>query len=312
MRRSFIVSRHRVHSGGSTFLTNQMSVTARIIVLCLISAAIGCSEFGGGAGVEPVVTFVPADAGTSPVNGAPADGAAEAVVATGASGTLIGRVVLTGTAPVLPLAVVAGSAIKDAAVCAAINLPDERLILGAENGVANVFVFLVKAPKGGKALEPSTVPIMFDQKNCQFVPHCLIAPVGGEVRVLSGDSVAHNTHTNPKKQTGISQVVSPMDRIGDAVRFQYKKAEGVPFTVTCDFHGWMQAYHLPLDHPYGALTDADGNFSIPDLPPGKHVFIVWHEAADGGFVERKLAVEIKSGETTETRIEYSADKLKLK
>ena len=62
----------------------------------------------------------------------------------------------------------------------------------------------------------------------------------------------------------------------------------------------------------GTVSDANGAFSIPDLPPGKHVFMVWHEAADGGVVERKLTVEIKPGETTVQQIEYSSDKLKLK
>ena len=73
----------------------------------------------------------------------------------------------------------------------------------------------------------------------------------------------------------------------------------------------MIAYHLALDHPYAALTDANGQFSIADLPPGKHVFMVWHEAADGGFVERKLSVEVKSGETTQVDVSYPVEKLKL-
>lgn len=286
---------------------------SRSLVLCLISATLGCSEFGGGAGVVPDVTFVPADAAVSSTDGGgdATVASTDASAATGAAGTFSGKVVLTGAAPTLP-PVPKGVDIKDKEVCAAIEMADERLLLGEGNGVANVFVFLPRAPKGGKALEASTEPLMFDQKNCRFTPHCLIAPVGREVRVLSDDSIAHNTHTNPKKQTGLSQVVSPMDRVGDAVRFQYKKSEGVPFTVTCDFHGWMLAYHLVLDHPYAALTDANGAFTIPDLPPGKHVFMVWHEAADGGFVERKLTVEISPGETTTSQIEYSSDKLKLK
>ncbi len=59
------------------------------------------------------------------------------------------------------------------------------------------------------------------------------------------------------------------------------------------------------------VTDANGGFTIPDLPAGKHTFVVWHEAVDGNFIERKLAVEIQSGVSTEMKIEFSADKLKL-
>ena len=93
--------------------------------------------------------------------------------------------------------------------------------------------------------------------------------------------------------------------------FTYRKAESVPLSIKCDYHTWMKAYQLPVDHPYAAVTDENGAFTIPDLPPGKHSFVVWHEAADGGFVERKFAVEIKSGETTEMQIDYPADRLKL-
>lgn len=291
--------------------TMGLQLTLRLLtgaVACCLGA--GCSEYGGGASVEPTVTFVAAEGTVDSASGDSSSGTA-AVAATAAPGAVSGRVVLTGAAPALSLSVRAGADIKDKAVCAAIDLPDERLLLGDGNGVANVFVYLQRAPKGGKSLEPGSAPIMFDQKNCRFIPHCVLTPVGHEVRVLSDDAVAHNTHTNPKKQTGISQVVPAGDRVGDAVKFAYKKAEATPLSVTCDFHGWMGAWHLPLDHPYAALTNEKGEFVISDLPAGKHVFMVWHEAADGGFVERKLTVDVKSGETAQVEVSYPVEKLKL-
>ena len=122
--------------------------------------------------------------------------------------------------------------------------------------------------------------------------------------------MAHNTHTYPQKNPSVNSGVAPEDREGK-LSFTYRKAESVPLSVKCDYHTWMTAYQLPVDHPYAAVTDENGAFTIPDLPAGKHSFIVWHEAADGGFVERKLAVEIKSGESTEMQIDYPADRLKL-
>jgi hypothetical protein len=91
----------------------------------------------------------------------------------------------------------------------------------------------------------------------------------------------------------------------------YRKAEAQPVSVKCDYHTWMTAYHLPMDHPYAAVTAEDGSFTISDLPPGTHSFVVWHEAAAGNFVERKLTVDIQSGMTTEKTIEFASDKLKL-
>ena len=277
-----------------------------LFLCCLSGAAIGCGEYPGGAYVVPKVSFVPADtteAGAA--TEAPTDSAE-----VGMPGTFTGKVVLKGERAALPPLIAKGAEVKDKEVCAAVDLPDERLVLGESNGVANVFIYLSKAPKNGKKLEVPSTPYMFDQKNCRFVPHCVVLPTGQTVKVLSDDTVAHNTHTYPNKNTGVNNGVAPGDREGK-LEFVYKKAEGQPLSVSCDYHGWMKAYHLPLDHPYAAVTDANGGFTIPDLPSGKHTFVVWHEAADGFFVERKLAVEIQSGVSTELQIDFPVEKLKL-
>ena len=49
----------------------------------------------------------------------------------------------------------------------------------------------------------------------------------------------------------------------------------VPFQ--CDVHSWMNAYVGVLDHPYFAVTGADGKFDISNLPPGDYVIEAWHE-----------------------------------
>ena len=50
--------------------------------------------------------------------------------------------------------------------------------------------------------------------------------------------------------------------------------------------GRVRAWHLPLDHPYGAVTDADGNFTIKNLPVGTHKFRIWHERQKNGGGDR--------------------------
>lgn len=284
-----------------------MKSSRKLMVLCLLSGSFGCSEYGGGAVVVPKVTFVPADASAG--SSADAEVVSDSAEVT-APGTFTGKVVLSGIAKTLPPLIAMGADVKDKEVCAAVDVPDERLVLGAGNGVANVFVYLPKAPKNGKVIEPATEPFLFDQKNCRFLPHCVVLPVGQTVKVLSDDSVAHNTHTYPNKNQGVNSGVAPGDREGK-LEFTYRKSEAQPLSVKCDYHTWMTAYHLPLDHPYAAVTDADGGFTIPDLPAGKHTFVVWHEAVDGNFVERKLVVEVQSGATTDMQVELSADKLKL-
>lgn len=282
--------------------------TAGILSLSLLTA--GCGEWGGGASVVPSVTFLPADlsgdAGTEVA--VETDSGAESQ-SSGGMGSIKGRVLLTGAAPDLPPLIAKGAAVKDAEVCAAVNIPDERLMLGADNGVANVFVYVPKKPKG----VPSPADgedMIFDQKNCRFLPHALVVPTSRTVRVLSDDPIAHNTHSFPKKNQGVNSGVAPNDREG-ILQINYNRAEAEPLQVKCDYHAWMIAYHLPVDHHIAAVTDADGNFEIKDVPSGDYSFNVWHEAADGKYVARKLKVTVKGGDPTPLEISYPADKLKL-
>ena len=291
---------------------NAMKSTQIITVLVSVTSITGCGEvpdFGGGASVVPAVTYVSSSAGSEDIGESEAMEGASDSTAVG-PGTFSGKVVLTGAVTALADLIKAGADVKDKEVCAEVDIPDERLVLGEGNTVKGVFVYLNKPPKGGKTLEVADEPFLFDQKNCRFLPHCVVIPCGQTVRVLSGDPIAHNTHTYPGKNPPVNSGVAPGDREGK-LTYVYRKAESVPVAVACDYHTWMKAYQLPVDHPYAAVTDENGAFTIPDLPPGKHLFVVWHEAADGGFVERKFTVEIESGQTTEKQIDYPADRLKL-
>ncbi|MCP4782261.1 MAG: hypothetical protein GY903_17240 [Fuerstiella sp.] len=305
-----------------TRLLSHLRPVALVVTLSLFVVFSGCSEIevGGGASVVPSVTILPPDLSGEATDGggeiasaggdttAEAEAEAEATVS-GGPGTIKGRVVLTGTPPTMSPLFVAGADIKDKEVCSAIDVPDERLVIGADNGVANVFVYLKKKPGGTPALQPSEVALVFDQKNCQFIPHCMIVPAGQTVKVLSDDGIAHNTHTNPAKNDGISSLVSPNDREG-ALELVYRRAEA-PFSVTCDFHTWMKAYHMPLDHPYGAVTDENGNFEIADIPSGEHDIVVWHESAKGQKVVKDIKVTVEPGDNPVVDIQYSVDKLQL-
>ena len=42
-------------------------------------------------------------------------------------------------------------------------------------------------------------------------------------------------------------------------------------------HPWMKAYLGVFEHPYFALSGADGRFTLKDLPPGEHTIEAWHE-----------------------------------
>lgn len=224
------------------------------------------------------------------------------------TGTLRGTVVFEGAIPSLPPLHAKGANVKDAAICSAAAVPDESLVVDSKTkGVQNVFVYLLKAPAGAEVPPVPKEPVVFDQKGCHFIPHAMLVRTGQTVLVKSGDAIAHNTHTNPLRSAGFNQIIKPDDRAG--VPLVYDKPERMPIEVKCDLHAWMRAYHLALDHPFMAVTDATGKFEIKGLPPGKHKFTVWQERV--GYLERAYEVDIKAGKPTEVKLPFGASKFKL-
>jgi hypothetical protein len=291
--------------------TNELRRSGRRLVrLAGTGALLGLLTLVGCAPEAPLVTVTmkPADAnaaapsetGTTP-EAAPTTEAAPA----GGIGDLLGTVVFEGTPPSLPPLSAAGADIRDKEVCAAAAIPDDSLIVNSGNGgIKDVFVWLEKAPAGATSA-PAPGNVVFDQKGCRFEPHALLVRTTQTIMVLNDDSVAHNTHTFPKRNSGFNTVVKTNERTG--VPLVYTKGEQIPLEVKCDFHSWMRAYHLPLDHSFAGLTDADGKFEIKGLPAGTHAFKIWQEKASGGFIERAYKITIKAG-PNEVKIPVAAAK----
>ncbi|MFK7819380.1 MAG: carboxypeptidase regulatory-like domain-containing protein [Planctomycetaceae bacterium] len=263
----------------------------------------GCVEGGSGAKSEVSVAMKGAD---SPGPGT--DGPVDPVKDTfsGDPGSLSGRISISGTFTTLPPLLAKGTSEKDPEFCAAqMDIPDQKIV-SKDGGVGNVVIYMDKVPKPLTRLPAPEEPVVFDQKNCTFKPRVLLCRTGQQIRIWNSDGAAHNTHTYPKKNTGFNSSVNPMDTTGDNAQIVYKKSEAQPLPVGCDFHAWMKAYHLPLDHPFAAVTAEDGSFEIKDIPPGKYRFKVWHE---GKFLARRVDIEIKSGSATTLDRSFTKDEL---
>jgi plastocyanin len=225
-------------------------------------------------------------------------------------GTVTGQYVFSGDIPKPELLFAKGAASKDPEVCSAEDTFKDDLVINADSrGIANIFVYLAKAPAKVhpdlKAAAEST--ITFDQKNCVFIPHAMVTRIGQKVEVLNSDGVPHNTHSFPLKNAAKNVVVSPNTGSGKGEIFENKLGETLPYNVKCDFHPWMSAYWLAVDHPYAVVTDRDGKFTIPNLPVGDHELRVWHERV--GYIERKLAVKVAAGDNALKPVELTIEKL---
>lgn len=261
---------------------------------------------GGGAYTPSEVTLIVSNTSGGSAESSEGGGDSGAAAAVAGFGSLKGKVLIDGAAPQLAMLLAKGAATKDA-VCAVNGVPNEAVV-SAGGGLGNVFVYLKKAPKGVAIPPAPTEKIVFDQKGCYFIPHAFVARTGQPINITNNDPVAHNVHTFSNNK-GLNSAIQGNDTKG--MDLVYDKAEALPIKTVCDFHAWMEGYHLVVDHPWATITAPDGTFEIKGVPAGKMEFVVWHERV--GYVERSLKVDIVPDQETDVKeLKVAADKLEKK
>lgn len=221
-------------------------------------------------------------------------------------GSVTGQFVLDGDVPEPTLLIKKGDTqVKDAAVCAAQDVASQTLVVDPESkGIANIFVYIYPTQARGMKIHPDLEEskeksVVFDQKGCKFIPHAMLVRTDQTIVVKSDDNCAHNTHTNTFANPPVNFIVPANDREGFEI--QAKTSERLPSKVQCDIHNWMSAWWLILDHPYAAVTDEEGRFTIEKLPAGEHEFRVWHERSGwiGAGAKRGFIVEVEPDQTAD-------------
>lgn len=147
----------------------------------------------------------------------------------------------------------------------------EEVVVNKNGTLKNVLVY-VKDGLGGKKFDPPKEKVVFDQVGCVYKPHVLGIMVGQELEILNSDPTLHNVHSLSKANTSFNQAM-PMK--GMKLTKKFDKVE--TFKVKCEVHPWMGAYIGVFNHPYFAVTDDNGNYTIKGLPAGEYTIETWHE-----------------------------------
>jgi plastocyanin len=147
----------------------------------------------------------------------------------------------------------------------------EQVVVGEGNGLANVIVSLDNPPAGNYSA-PSE-PVVLDQQGCRYDPHVMGIMVGQEFKILNSDGLLHNVHSLSKDNKSFNMAM-PASR-KEAVR-EFSKPER--FSIKCDVHPWMKAWVQVFEHPFFAVSDANGNFEIENVPAGTYEVTAWHES----------------------------------
>jgi plastocyanin len=188
-----------------------------------------------------------------------------------AASTITGTVTFDGKPPALrPIAMDAEP------VCAKKHsgpVPNEMLVLGNGNTMANIMVWVSKGLAPGKTWPVPKTPVTIDQSGCMYKPHVMGIMVGQTYQILNSDGILHNIHTLPKVNPQFNKGMPATVKEATTV---FQKPEDV-FHIKCDVHPWMSAYVAVFTHPFFSVTSTDGKFTISGLDPGTYEITAWHE-----------------------------------
>ena len=167
----------------------------------------------------------------------------------------------------------------------------EKFKMAKDGSMAEALVYLKDVSyDGGVPSEPAVL----DQKGCIYMPHVFGMVAGQELLIKNSDATLHNIHSMPKVNKEFNFA---MPKVVKEKKSTFSLSEPDPFYIKCDVHPWMKSWVLVSDHPFFAVTDENGNFSIEGIPAGTYEVVCWQEKFGKRTITKK--VTIGDGDTTE-------------
>jgi plastocyanin len=121
------------------------------------------------------------------------------------------------------------------------------------------------------------------QLDRRFVPDLVVVPVGSTVSFPNMDPIFHNIYSLSKPR---SFDLGSYDK-GETRKVTFTKSGIVD--IYCHLHPNMEAVVVVTPNRFYARPDRNGQYRIPDVPPGQYTLVAWHKAA--GFFRKTVTVE---------------------
>jgi len=208
--------------------------------------------------------------------GQTAPGLAYEEIAVTGGGTVTGRVVLNGPPPPSRIFHLVFSPNTD--FCGRISdgkgnrLLKEFTVSGA-GGLQDVIVAVVGVERG----KPFPYTPRIEINNCRIGPFVMPVRNGRPMTIVNQDPIVHDLQAYTLKDDYTFEMFNkPMVPESTAVKEVRLRKGHYLFRTQCGVHDFMQSWGIAVGNPYFAVTDADGRYTIPDLPPGEYDIIAWH------------------------------------
>lgn len=171
--------------------------------------------------------------------------------------------------------------------------PNLAYLKSADGGLANVVVSLVGIERG-KPLDKGKA--VLENKDCEFVPRVSALALGTKLTILNSDGMPHSAHAKLAGKTQFNVALPARD-----LKARKKLKRPGVLELSCDAgHTWMRGWIHVVEHPYVAVTDASGGFTLSDVPAGKYTLHLWHEAAG----EQRRPIEVRPEVGAKVEITY--------
>ena len=240
---------------------------ALVSVTSLFSSLYGCSDDTAAAATKGDSRGRVVDSSAGTVALGLDSKAAYRPTALSATGSVGGTISLQGASADRTVAVA-----RDARVCGDSASVTETQSNG--NSLANVLVW-VEGLTAGKSL-PEVRRETLTIERCRLAPRLLAVAAGTTINVFSRDGVAHTWRFY---REGSDEPIEEIWTVDAGQVVPSEKIANEPGIVEARHvqQPWARGYVAVFDHPYFAVTDDNGAFTIDSLPPGTYTVRVWHE-----------------------------------
>ena len=175
---------------------------------------------------------------------------------------------------------------------------ERREVDVAEEGSLRNVVIAIDAIAEGKPWPELSEGYVVDQVDCYFQPYVQVMRRGADLTIVNSDPVLHNIHSSELIGTTRRTLFNfgqPPEK--GTITYPLRPRRGSQIRLECDAHDFMLGWIYAVDNPYAVVVDANGNFTIDDIPPGTYTIKAWHPRL--GIYEREIVLSAnETGEIT--------------